>query len=85
MRMYLFSVTGWCVAVALAVTTLYGPEKDDRLLKRHPFTHTGDVIYGTFGRFAWSLATAWVIFACHHGLGGKYEIGLKGFKLRDPC
>ncbi|XP_067045054.1 nose resistant to fluoxetine protein 6-like [Acropora muricata] len=70
MRMYLFSVTGWCVAVALAVTTLYGPEKDDRLLKRHPFTHTGDVIYGTFGRFAWSLATAWVIFACHHGLGG---------------
>ncbi|KAK2569476.1 Nose resistant to fluoxetine protein 6 [Acropora cervicornis] len=70
MRMYLFSVTGWCVAVALAVTTLYGPEKDDRLLKRHPFTHAGDVIYGTFGRFAWSLATAWVIFACHHGLGG---------------
>lgn len=79
MRMYLFNVTGWCVAVVLAVTTLYGPDKNDRLRDRDPFTHAGDVIYGTFGRFAWSLATAWVIFACHHGLGGKYEIGLKVF------
>ena len=28
-------------------------------------------MYGTFARCAWSLALAWVIFACHRGLGGK--------------
>ena len=27
-------------------------------------------MYGTFSRFAWGLALAWVIYACHQGFGG---------------
>jgi len=30
-------------------------------------------MYGTFARCAWSLALAWVIFACHRGLGGLVD------------
>ncbi|XP_068672762.1 nose resistant to fluoxetine protein 6-like isoform X1 [Montipora foliosa] len=70
---YMLNVAGWCLAIILAVSTLYGPEKNDRLLDREPFSRTEDLVYGTFGRFAWSLATAWVIFACHYGLGGLVD------------
>lgn len=31
------------------------------------------VIYGSFHRFAWGLALAWIIFACVHGFGGNRE------------
>lgn len=67
---YLFNMAGWCVAIALALSTLYGQYKVIRKDNPVPFSRAENIIYGTFSRFAWSLALAWVIFACHNGLGG---------------
>ncbi|XP_020624606.1 O-acyltransferase like protein-like isoform X2 [Orbicella faveolata] len=67
---YLFNMAGWCVAIILALSTLYGQYKVLRKDNPQPFSHVENIIYGTFSRFAWSLALAWVIFACQRGLGG---------------
>ncbi|XP_078365906.1 O-acyltransferase like protein-like isoform X2 [Oculina patagonica] len=67
---YLFNMAGWCVAIILAVSTLYGEYKVLRTDDPQPFSRAENITYGTFSRFSWSLALAWVIFACHHGLGG---------------
>lgn len=66
-------MAGWCVAITLALLTLYGPDKNDRIDDRKPFTRLENIMYATFARSAWSLAIAWVIFACQRGLGGKSE------------
>ena len=68
---YLFNITGWCVAIILALSTLYGQYKVLRKDDPQPFSPVENIMYGTFSRFAWSLALAWVIFACQRGLGGK--------------
>nr|XP_058949088.1 nose resistant to fluoxetine protein 6-like [Pocillopora verrucosa] len=67
---YLFNMAGWCVAIVLALSTLYGQYKALRKDNPVQFSRAENIIYGTFSRFAWSLALAWVIFACHNGLGG---------------
>ena len=36
-----------------------------------PFNTAENVIYGTFSRFVWGLALAWVIYACNKGYGSK--------------
>ncbi|XP_022806962.1 nose resistant to fluoxetine protein 6-like [Stylophora pistillata] len=65
-----FNVTGWCLAIILAVSTLYGKYQTERQDDPQPFSRIQSISYGTFARFAWSLAIAWVIFACQRGLGG---------------
>ena len=67
----MFNVAGWCVAIVLALSTLYGEYSAMRKNNPKPFTRAENIIYGTFSRGAWGLALAWVIFACHRGLGGK--------------
>lgn len=67
---YVFNVTGWCLAIILAVSTLYGKYQTERKDDPQPFSRIQSISYGTFARFAWSLAIAWVIFACQRGLGG---------------
>ncbi|KAJ7375645.1 hypothetical protein OS493_039888, partial [Desmophyllum pertusum] len=68
---YLFNMAGWCVAIVLALATLYnGQYKVIREHNPQPFSRAENIIYGTLSRFAWSLALAWVIFACHRGRGG---------------
>ena len=64
-------MAGWCVAIILALSTLYGEYKVLRKDNPQPFSRAENITYGTFSRCAWSLALAWVIFACHRGLGGK--------------
>ena len=64
-------MAGWCVAIVLALSTLYGQYKALRKDNPVQFSRAENIMYGTFSRFAWSLALAWVIFACHNGLGGK--------------
>jgi len=73
LRTYLFNVSGWSVAIFLSLSTLYGPYKTVRKNNPHPFTRAENIMYGTFARCAWSLALAWVIFACHRGLGGLVD------------
>ena len=70
-KKYVFNVTGWCLAIVLAVSSLYGKYKTVREHNPHPFSPTQEIAYGILKRFAWSLAIAWVIFACQSGLGGK--------------
>ncbi|XP_058971592.2 nose resistant to fluoxetine protein 6-like [Pocillopora verrucosa] len=69
-KKYVFNVTGWCLAIVLAVSSLYGKYKTVREHNPHPFSPTQEIAYGILKRFAWSLAIAWVIFACQSGLGG---------------
>ena len=37
-----------------------------------PFNTAENIIYGTFSRFVWGLALAWVIYACNKGYGSKF-------------
>ncbi|XP_022806966.1 O-acyltransferase like protein-like [Stylophora pistillata] len=67
---YVFNVTGWCLAIILAMSTLYGKYQTVREDNPQPFSRTQSISYGTFSRFTWSLTIAWVIFACQRGLGG---------------
>lgn len=69
-KMRLFNMAGWCVAIALALSTLYGEYKVLRKDNPKPFSRAENITYGTFSRFAWSLALAWVVFACQNGFGG---------------
>jgi len=63
-------MAGWCIAIILALSTLYGGYKVFRKNNPEPFSRSENITYGTFSRCTWSLALAWVIFACHRGLGG---------------
>ena len=67
----MFNAAGWCVAIVVALSTLYGKYSAVRKDNPKPFTRAENIIYGTFSHCAWGLALAWVIFACHRGLGGK--------------
>ena len=67
----MFNAAGWCVAIVVALSTLYGEYSAVRKDNPKPFTRAENIIYGTFSHCAWGLALAWVIFACHRGLGGK--------------
>jgi len=66
----LVCIIGWCVAIILSVTPLYGTYKAYKK-NPEPLTHVENVMFETFSRFSWSLALAWVIYACHTGYGGN--------------
>ncbi|KAL9976510.1 hypothetical protein ACROYT_G013819 [Oculina patagonica] len=66
---WVIMLVGWCVAIALALSVVYGPYKSIKQ-PRVPFTKFENIMYGTFSRFAWGLALAWVVYACHRGFGG---------------
>jgi len=68
----------WAVAAGLALVTIYGPTqwnltKDitiaSPLNPDYPNQATR-AFYNGFSKISWSLAVAWVIFACVKGLGG---------------
>ncbi|XP_020892990.1 nose resistant to fluoxetine protein 6 isoform X2 [Exaiptasia diaphana] len=63
---------GWCVAIVLALAPLYGTYKAYKK-NPQPLTLTENVFYATFSRISWSLALAWVIYACHAGYGGLVD------------
>ncbi|EDO47385.1 predicted protein [Nematostella vectensis] len=64
-----FILLGWIVAIVCGLASLYGLYKNFRT-HPEPFNMTENVIYGVFGRFAWAVALAWVIYTCHTGVGG---------------
>lgn len=61
-------ISGWIFAAALGTMIIYGP---------YPY-FTGDkvlgpcvnMLYGIFARTFWSVAVAWVTYACVAGHGG---------------
>lgn len=72
-KTYLLEVAGWCFAVILALSVVYSPYTAVKKGDPEPFTRAENIMYLTFARFAWSLALAWVIFACHRGRGGLVD------------
>ena len=70
MNIQVGQLIGWSAAIVLGLSTVYGQYKTLRKDGK-PFTKAENIIYGTFSRFAWGLALAWVVYACHRGVGGK--------------
>lgn len=58
------------MGTALGVSIVYGIYTVTKEGGR-PFNQAENIIYGTFSRFVWGLALAWVIYACHKGYGSK--------------
>lgn len=66
---YLFAFFGWCTAIILGMSVTYGTWGSVEI-GGHVFSTVENVIYGSFSRLTWALAVAWVVYACHFGLGG---------------
>lgn len=62
-------VLGWAAAIAIALAVLFGLVGLLDPKEVHKIDDATRVIYGSFHRFAWSIAVAWVIFACVQGQG----------------
>ncbi|XP_060085261.1 nose resistant to fluoxetine protein 6-like [Ylistrum balloti] len=61
-------LTGWSVAIATGLSVVYGLY--DYYYHSFNASLAVSVIYLAFNRFAWSVALAWVVFACATGYGG---------------
>ena len=64
-------LVGWLVATGLGVTVVYGIYTVTKP-GGTSFNKAENVTYGTFSRFVWGLALAWVIYACQKGYGSKW-------------
>lgn len=68
-RAKLVTLSGWAAAIIVGLAVVYGPWhvfKPDG----HFFNDAENVIYGTFFRWAFTAAVAWVVYACHNNCGG---------------
>ncbi|XP_076053964.1 nose resistant to fluoxetine protein 6-like [Oratosquilla oratoria] len=63
-------VTGWTVAVFVALAVLFGMYSYDDALHPMQYDVMTQFFYGGFHRTAWALALAWVVIACQNGYGG---------------
>ncbi|XP_068723266.1 nose resistant to fluoxetine protein 6-like [Montipora capricornis] len=61
-------LVGWFVAIGLGVTVVYGIYPSTKK-GGTPFNKAENITYGSFSRFTWGLALAWVIYACNKGYG----------------
>ncbi|XP_068723591.1 nose resistant to fluoxetine protein 6-like [Montipora capricornis] len=61
-------LVGWFVAIGLGVTVVYGIYPSTKK-GGTPFNKADNITYGSFSRFTWGLALAWVIYACNKGYG----------------
>lgn len=62
-------VIGWFISIPVAFALVYSPYT----AMNKEWTFTVNIIYGLFFRAMWALAVAWLIFACHNGLGGLID------------
>ncbi|XP_052270668.1 O-acyltransferase like protein-like isoform X1 [Dreissena polymorpha] len=62
-------LTGWMAAAGAALAIIYSPYGENKD-GGEVWTPTQRAFYEGFGRPAWGLCIAWVIFACHTGCGG---------------
>ena len=62
---------GWAFATATALAIVYGLYPYIDVNKVPEIDPALSIIYGSMHRFAWSIAVAWVIFACAKGYGGS--------------
>ena len=62
--MKLCYTVGWIAAIGLGYAAIYGPYEAAFKDPDTFFTKTENVMYGSFYSIAWSLAVAWVVYAC---------------------
>ncbi|XP_046843105.1 nose resistant to fluoxetine protein 6-like [Xenia sp. Carnegie-2017] len=62
------ALIAWLVAFTVGMTLVYSPH--DNVTDGRQWTKTEKVLYGMFSKVAWSMALAWVVYACHYGYGG---------------
>ncbi|XP_063957538.1 nose resistant to fluoxetine protein 6-like [Lytechinus pictus] len=65
-------VLGWLTSFAIGMSLVYGLYSifDHPGMELVPLDKTLNVLYGSIGKLAWTLAMSWVVFSCHHGYGG---------------
>ena len=68
---WIIVVFAWPIAFATGLAVVYGVNFAAYYAYGDEKTLVESVFYLTFGRHAWGLACAWVIFACTYGYGGK--------------
>jgi len=65
----LYSV-GWVFAIIIACLVVFGPYENAYRRKGKHFSKAENLLYGSLNEFSWSLALAWVLYACHNGFAG---------------
>lgn len=60
-------IVAWITAAGLLMVTLYGLY--GVVHDNHYLSHNDGIAYATFARFGWAIGLAWIIFACHIGIG----------------
>lgn len=76
----LWVVVGWALSLSTFVTVIFAnyplqvPSYDDSVL--------GSAFYESISRVAWSVALAWLVFACTQGYGGpvNWFLSLAGWQ-----
>nr|XP_054750888.1 nose resistant to fluoxetine protein 6-like [Lytechinus pictus] len=66
----IYVLTGWLVALGTLFAVVYGAYS---CLNRY-IEQWESMIYLTFGRLAWGIGIAWIIFACLNGYGGPIGV-----------
>lgn len=61
---------GWIIAFGLGYAVVYGLYESAFKDPSKFLSKTENLLYGSFSAFCWSLAAAWVIYACETGHGG---------------
>ncbi|KAK3102399.1 hypothetical protein FSP39_011136 [Pinctada imbricata] len=61
---------GWCLAIAFGLGLVYCTYSENKK-GGEPWSRDFRAAYESLGRPLWAACVAWVVFACHHGYGGK--------------
>ena len=65
------ALMGWIMSTGIALAVIFGPTSFfDVQNADEAQCSIGAILYGSLHRFAWSVAIAWVIFACVNGYAG---------------
>ena len=65
------SVFFWVMSFGFGYAVVFGPYISGYKNEGDHFNKTENVAYGALNEFTWSLAVAWVLYACHNGFAGK--------------
>jgi len=64
------SVFFWVMSFGFGYAVVFGPYISGYKNEGDHFNKTENVAYGALNEFTWSLAVAWVLYACHNGFAG---------------
>jgi hypothetical protein len=73
-------VCGWIISSVSAMLLVYGVGNYYQVdlscvfQDKQCFPTAGAVLYAAFARPVWAVVVGWIIFACHAGYGGKYNL-----------